>query len=466
MAAKETVSICVGKPSVSVIVTVYNGEEYLTECLESILSQTLKNIEIICVDDASTDETPRLLERFGDRLIILTNAKNCMAGESRNRGLRAATGEYVIFLDADDVFESSMLERAYNRAKSCRADICIFKEDFFTENIEKCYSCSYAETVMEKLGEKEFFSPLELAGLLFNLWNGWAWDKLFRREFILDAGIEFPDIQTSEDGFFVHAAMASANRISLLNEVLVHHRTGNVGSLSNTRDLAWRSCITYLEKLKQYLEQKKLFDVYERSYVNWAANFLYWNYQTLGSIGRRRLAEAMEQFFVHELNLGQYDNPFFYDAFLWWFTRRIIKQEADQIPLTEEEHFEKLYQLNSNRLNVLYEHIVNNQWSVALWGAGIRGQAFAKLYGKSWIELQYVYDMDKDKQGKDLCFGLTIRDWDRLQSDVAGFILVLNSAHLLSVREHLHGEDVVLFDINTYLTLPYSIDECMLDCQN
>ena len=73
-------------PAVSVIISVYNGEKYLKECLESVMAQTLQSIEIICVDDASTDSTPQILKAYQDRVQIITNEKNYMAGESRNRG--------------------------------------------------------------------------------------------------------------------------------------------------------------------------------------------------------------------------------------------------------------------------------------------------------------------------------------------------------------------------------------------
>ena len=127
-------------PAVSVIVSVYNGEKYLPECLESILAQTLQNIEIICVDDASTDATPQILDRYKEHMTILTNNKNCMTGESRNRGFGAARGEYVLFLDADDVFEADMLEKAYKKAEGCEADICIFRESLFMGGVENSYS--------------------------------------------------------------------------------------------------------------------------------------------------------------------------------------------------------------------------------------------------------------------------------------------------------------------------------------
>jgi len=124
---------------VSVILTVYNGEKYIYECMESVIHQTLDEIEIICIDDSSSDNTLNILGKLqneDDRIKVISNQFNLGAGASRNKGLEIAKGEYIIFLDADDIFEKDMLEKAYSKAKRCEADICIFKEDLFCEKIK------------------------------------------------------------------------------------------------------------------------------------------------------------------------------------------------------------------------------------------------------------------------------------------------------------------------------------------
>lgn len=440
-------------PTVSVIVTVYNGERYLVECLDSILSQSLNNIEIICVDDASTDATAGILSEYQDKITIITNEVNCMAGESRNKGLQAARGEYVIFLDADDIYEPDMLEKAYNKAEASKADICIFKEDLFTDNVEARWGYAYAECMLKEFGELEFFSPTELADVIFSLWNGWAWDKLFRRDFILGTGLEFQKLQSSNDAFFVHSAMASARKISLLNEVLVHHRIGNCKSISNTRDNAWESCLLYLKELKLYLSRNGLFDAYKNSYVNWGLDFLYWNYQTLNDANRVKLAAAIKDYLINDLNILKYNEETFYNKFSEWFADCIINGKADIIPITDMDKFKKTYQLNSDKIGNLRKYILSHGFSAALWGAGIRGQAFADIYGEEWTELNIVYDMDKTKHGTGLCHGLTVKGFNIGQNEKADIILVLNSAHLLSVAKLLDGEKVVLFDMDSYIKL-------------
>ncbi|NBH20428.1 glycosyltransferase family 2 protein, partial [Clostridiaceae bacterium] len=173
---------------VSVVIPVYNGEAYLEECMDSILFQTLKEIEVICVDDGSTDHCSELLQKYKEmdsRVKVITNQRNSGPGTSRNKGLEKARGKYVIFLDADDVFEEELLELAFSRAEIYQTDICIFREDEFSDSIKKRTEYPYSRFSIEKLEKRGVFSPKDVKDVLFNLWNGWAWDKLFLREFVL-----------------------------------------------------------------------------------------------------------------------------------------------------------------------------------------------------------------------------------------------------------------------------------------
>ena len=118
---------------VSVIIPVYNAEKYLKQCLNSICRQTLQEIEIICVDDGSTDNSLNILQEYTNadpRIQVLTQ-KNQGAGAARNYGLRTARGLYLSFLDADDFFEPNMLEEAVNTIELYSADFVVFESDQF-----------------------------------------------------------------------------------------------------------------------------------------------------------------------------------------------------------------------------------------------------------------------------------------------------------------------------------------------
>ena len=118
-------------PLVSVIIPCYNAEKYLKQCLDSVINQTLRDIEIICVDDESSDGTLDILTEYqkkDSRLKVITQ-KNAGAGDARNTGLRLAKGTYLSFLDSDDFFELNMLQEAYNLAELNQADFVVFNSD-------------------------------------------------------------------------------------------------------------------------------------------------------------------------------------------------------------------------------------------------------------------------------------------------------------------------------------------------
>ena len=130
-------------PKVSVIVPVYNVSEYLGQCLDSILLQTLQDIEVICVNDGSTDDSLDILQgyaMFDERLKIISQ-ENAGAGAARNNGIKHATGEYIICLDSDDFFEPDMLEKMVAKAEEDGSDVVVC--DFYFFNNENCIAVSY-----------------------------------------------------------------------------------------------------------------------------------------------------------------------------------------------------------------------------------------------------------------------------------------------------------------------------------
>ena len=190
-------------PKVSIILPIYNTENYLRECLDSVVAQTLREIEIICVDDGSTDNSPAILDEYARQAprIHVIHQPNTGAGAARNRGLAETSGEYLAFLDGDDVFFPEMLERAYDRAYQFQADVVIFQYKWRYEengliNESKSFGCR-----TELLPEADVFSRKILPRTIFTLTNEAAWNKLFRREFVLKEKLQFQTIHNSNDCF-------------------------------------------------------------------------------------------------------------------------------------------------------------------------------------------------------------------------------------------------------------------------
>ena len=233
-------------PLVSVIVPVYNAERYLRRTLDSICNQTLRDIEIILVDDGSTDSSLSILEEYADRdsRITILQQKNQYAGVARNNGMKIAKGKYYSFLDADDLFEPSMLEKMVNRAEETQADMVLIKADTFQEE-GKFAPMSYQLKGLypEGLDKRAFNVAKEMPQLLV-AFQPWAWDKLFRADYIRMWNFQFSDTHRVNDSLFVCPATAAARIVSIIDdETLAHYRRSSSqlsSSKSTFRDV---SCV-------------------------------------------------------------------------------------------------------------------------------------------------------------------------------------------------------------------------------
>ncbi|MBR4151466.1 MAG: glycosyltransferase family 2 protein [Selenomonadaceae bacterium] len=190
---------------VSVIIPLFNAEKYLRGCLESLLIQTFADFEVIVVDDASTDNSVAIaesyLERFGGRLKIISLPKNTgNASVPRNEGLRFSRGEYIFFMDNDDLLVDNALEILYNCAEIYRADV-VYMERGFLLNGEKFTAATWdkGNFSVDKptLETPNLFERLEK---FLQTGYGWApWTKFLRRDFLIANEINFPRVKISED---------------------------------------------------------------------------------------------------------------------------------------------------------------------------------------------------------------------------------------------------------------------------
>lgn len=254
-------------PKISVIIPVYNEEKYLSDCIESIIHQSLEDIEIIFIDDGSTDKSLDILKKYemqDDRLSVLEQ-KNLFAGNARNSGLEKARGEYLIFLDADDFFEVDMLEKMYSEAKQKKLDIVICEYSVIDQ--EK----NHFDTEHTFLPDLEVFSPYSIRdNAIFQLVTGVAWNKLFRKTFIDKLGISFQNLRCSNDGYFVYIALMCAKRITYIKEQLVHYRANNMFSLSGTREKSWINAFQMLTSIKNKMVELHIYYDFEKSFLNYA----------------------------------------------------------------------------------------------------------------------------------------------------------------------------------------------------
>lgn len=248
---------------ISVIIPVYNAEKYLRECLDSVVNQTLRTIEIICVDDGSTDLSPQILEEYAarDSRLKILRQKNQFAGVARNNGMKIARGKYLCFLDADDVFDRTMLEKAFKRAEKYSADIVVWGGYVFSDSLKQKEMSKgiwdFSLLPKHKFWEKKLLFPHAICGRLFQLGWGVPWNKLFRRSFVEENKLKFSETRSSNDIYFVFAAMAIAGKIAYLKKYLVfYRRTGKGKSLQESFEKSPTDFIEAQEALNTFLCEK------------------------------------------------------------------------------------------------------------------------------------------------------------------------------------------------------------------
>ncbi|KZX14728.1 putative glycosyltransferase EpsH [Methanobrevibacter filiformis] len=266
-------------PTVSVIIPIYNSEQYLEECLNSIVNQTLKNIEIICVNDGSTDNSLEILEDYSkkDKRIKILNQENHGAGVARNKGLKIARGKYLSILDADDFFKPDMLEKMYCKSEEFNADIAICKSNAYNNESKEFFD---TPGTLKNIPKKEVFDYKDIKKDVFTFSLGWSWDKLYKSSFVKNNNLNFQDLRSSNDLFFVFTSFVKAKRITTVPEVLATHRQNVNNSLSNTREKDPLSFYYAIKALKAELIELNLFEEVEESFINWSISFCFWHMDT------------------------------------------------------------------------------------------------------------------------------------------------------------------------------------------
>ena len=214
------------QPKVSVIIPVYNTEKYLRECLDSVVNQTLKDIEIICVDDGSTDGSLTILEkhREKDPRITVFTQPNSGQSAARNTGMRYARGEYIYFIDSDDLIELNTLEKAARVASDNDLDIITFEQGTFyeTEQLKQLLPVRYKH-MSEATGiisGVQYMKALRDQGIFAVS----VCIALWRRDFLKEHGIIFKEGIIHEDNLFQFQAFMAAERVMRITETLYYRR--------------------------------------------------------------------------------------------------------------------------------------------------------------------------------------------------------------------------------------------------
>lgn len=235
---------------VSVIVPVYKVEKYLEKCLESLVNQTLSDIEIVIVNDGSPDNSEKVIETYAKRYsnkIKYVKKQNGGLSSARNYGMPYATGEYVAFLDSDDYVELNMYESMYNKAVEGNYDM-----------VECNFIWEYTNRIKIDIGEKYKGTneALEKARVV-------AWNKLYKRDVLINSNILFPKGLRYEDVEFFYKILPSLNKIGFVDDAFIHYVQRN-NSISNTQNERTKEIFSILDNVLTFYKNNKLYDKYKK----------------------------------------------------------------------------------------------------------------------------------------------------------------------------------------------------------
>ena len=238
---------------ISVIIPVYNTGNYLKKCLDSILNQTLKEIEIIIVNDGSSDNSLDIIKRYmkKNKNIILINKENGGQGSARNMGISRATGEYISFVDSDDFIDEEMLEEMYLTAKENDSDIVICNISDLNEKSGSTRDVS--------LNLKEDVSIQE--AILYSVPS--VVNKIYRRELLQDNKLFFNEKIWYEDFPYSIQLLVHAKKIKFINKPFYHYFHRIQSTMHNQNISKNLDILKAYNELEEYLKNNNYYDIYE-----------------------------------------------------------------------------------------------------------------------------------------------------------------------------------------------------------
>lgn len=315
---------------VTVVVPVYNAEKYLSKLLESLINQTLKELEIICVDDGSTDNSLTILKNYQqkDSRIKVLQQRNQFAGVARNNGLKIAQGEYVTFIDSDDYCELNGLQNLYKTATK-------YKLDFV-----KCASYCYDETRMKYI-RSDFYSNAKARNIL-NIVTRFKeypkvlydvadvpWNGLYKTNFLKKENISFPNFRCVNDHSFFVNCLIKAQRLMITDFYFVHHRINRIGSLIDTKHFYFENQIKNFNRVKEILKQVND-DKIEKLFLSKEFTSLFYWYEVLmkRGINNQNINNQMLMFLK---NLDANDIEEFYIKYFYYTNLKRISKFDNEI---------------------------------------------------------------------------------------------------------------------------------------
>lgn len=272
---------------ISVLVPICNVEKYLSQCLDSILNQTFRNLEVICINDGSTDGSLDIIKKYAkidDRIVVIDKA-NSGYGDSMNRGLSVAKGKYIGIVESDDFIESDMYERLFNEAEKYDLDIVKGKYNCYWSD-DRHEKHSWRKQIQKDIAaiENKVFCPREYPVVCLTTPS--IWSALYKRNFLMKNNIQFlPTLGASyQDTSFAFKVWGMASKAMLLDYYGVNYRQDNPNASMNTVSRAKIYALdAEYEEIIRFFHKNGIYDVFKAAIYTYMINTIAWNIRRMES---------------------------------------------------------------------------------------------------------------------------------------------------------------------------------------
>lgn len=286
------------KPAVTVIIPVYNVEPYLRECLDSVGCQTLKNIEIICINDASQDGSLRILKKYtkkDKRIRLYNHSQNKGLGYCRNFGISKARADYLFFLDSDDFIKPETLKALYKRITATQADICQYLANIY-DNVTHEISLRSSHTFNAvRNSNSETYDYTCNPELIFN--NVEAWTKLYRKSFLLENNINFFEGTNFEDTFTHIKSMILAKKICFVDNYYIFYRRNRDGQITGNSENTdkFLDIFNYINATEKFLKENNLWGNLKKKYYKFVMGRICDYYEKCSNVTKVKFAQKAKE---------------------------------------------------------------------------------------------------------------------------------------------------------------------------
>ncbi len=399
---------------VSIIVPVYNGEKYLSQCLDSLSNQTLKNIEIICINDGSTDKTGSILKKYSskdNRFKIITTENNGQ-GSARNTALNEAKGEYVAFVDADDWIDLNAMELLYINTKLKDLDMLFFQMSNYIQSSDNFVSTDlYDMKAFENNGidENVIFNHETTHNFLFEITAGPVC-KFYKRLFLESNNLRFPEGMFFEDNAFFYNAYFYCTKAGFLKKHL-YYRRRHEESVTQTFDESKFDIVYATNSVLDVFNNHSMYESYKEDVINHTFSMIQEWFKKSPLNIRQKFYEKIKSEFKgfndlkedfnqnlnedHKLIFNNMENNEFYLDFLSEYklqiTDYVIYNGENEFPKGSEEYLEYKSGLSEYKISVIIP-IYNNEKFIHRTLMSIENQTF----GIENIEVMLIDDNSKD----------------------------------------------------------------------